>query len=120
MEEANGPPIREMRSSVDLGRSRDYMNSRSKSFSKMGPDAKIEEEMARLFLDQIQLEKEVEKLKCELAHRCDFTAEAAWHLFNLRGSQFMSKADFSESLFSYIGNSYYNREQAFLIFKRYD
>ena len=32
----------------------------------------------------------------------------------------MSKAEFSECLFSLIGNSYYNRDQASLIFSRYD
>lgn len=34
--------------------------------------------MARLILDQIYIEKEVEKLKCELAHRIDFTCMAAF------------------------------------------
>ena len=70
----------------------------------------MSEEMARIFLDQIHLEKEVEKLKCDLAHRCDFTCKEAFEIFNLRGIEAMTHAEFSESLFSYIGNSFYNRD----------
>ena len=66
--------------------------------------------MARLFLDQIHLEKEVEKVKCDLAHRCDFTCKEAFQIFNFRGIIEMTQAEFCESLFSYIGNSYFNRD----------
>ena len=45
------------------------------------------EEVARLFLDQIHLEKEVEKFKCELAHKGDFTCMNAYQLFNYRGME---------------------------------
>ena len=76
--------------------------------------------MARLFLDQIHLEREVEKLKCDLAHRIDFTCLNAWQLFNYRGLESMTMAEFSEGLYSYIGNRFYDRDQSFLIFKRYD
>ena len=76
--------------------------------------------MARIFLDQIQLEKEVEKLKCELAHRIDFTCMGAFRHFNFRGLDSLSKAEFCEGLFSYISNAYYNREQSHLLFTRYD
>ena len=71
--------------------------------------------MARLFLDQIHLEKEVEKLKCDLAHRIDFTCLNAWQLFNYRGLEAMTMAEFSESLYSYIGNRFYDRDQSYLI-----
>ena len=76
--------------------------------------------MAQLFLDQIYLEKEVEKLKMDLAHRIDFTCMSAFQTFNFRGLEVLSKQEFSESLFSYIGNSFFNREQEHLIFTRYD
>ena len=66
------------------------MHCKSSNYTKKSPDAKIEEEVARLFLDQIHLEREVEKLKCELAHRCDFTTSAAWKLFNFRGIEYLS------------------------------
>ncbi len=66
--------------------------------------------MARLFLDQIHLEKEVEKLKCDLAHRVDFTTMAAFQVFNFRGLESLSQAEFSEALFSYIGNTHYDRD----------
>ena len=76
--------------------------------------------MARLFIDQIQLENEVEKVKCDLAHRCDFTCKEGFKIFNFRGIEALSQAEFCESLFSYIGNSYYSRDQAHLMFSRYD
>ena len=69
----------------------------------------MKEEMGRTFLDQIYLEKEVEKLKNELAHRVDFTCMGAYQLFDYRGLESMSKAEFSECLFSYIGNTFYDR-----------
>ena len=89
--------------SKELGR-RSYSNSRSSKYTRKSKDQKIEEEMARLFLDQIYLEKEVEKLKCELSHRIDFTCMGAFQLFNFRGLEGMTKAEFNEALFSYIGN----------------
>ena len=45
---------------------------------------------------------------------------AAFQLFNFRSLEAMTQAEFSESLFSYIGNQFYSREQAHLTFKRYD
>ena len=81
---------------------------------------KIRKEMSQLFLDQIYLEKEVEKLKMDLAHRIDFTCMAAFQIFNFRSLEQLNKNQFSESLFSYIGNSFFNREQEHLIFIRYD
>ena len=66
--------------------------------------------MGRTFLDQIYLEKEVEKLKNELAQRIDFTCMGAYQVFDYRSLESMSKAEFSECLFSFIGNSYYNRD----------
>ena len=41
-------------------------------------ESKIRKEMSQLFLDQIYLEKEVEKLKMDLAHRIDFTCMSAF------------------------------------------
>ena len=55
-----------------------------------------------------------------MAHRCDFTCKEAFQIFNFRGIEALSYAEFCESLFSYIGNSYYNRDQAYLLFTRYD
>lgn len=42
------------------------------------------DEMAEAFLEQIALERDVERLKQELAHRIDFTCIQAWQLFNIR------------------------------------
>ena len=48
--------------------------------------------MGRTFLDQIYLEKEVEKLKNELAQRIDFTCMGAYTLFDYRNYETMSMA----------------------------
>ena len=93
---------------VELGR-REYSAHRSSAKKHLGADRRMKEEMGRTFLDQIYLEKEVEKLKCELAHRIDFTTMGAYQLFDYRGLESMSKAEFSECLFSYIGNTFYDR-----------
>ena len=76
--------------------------------------------MSQLFLDQIYLEKEVEKLKMDLSHRIDFTCMSAFQVFNFRGLEQLTKSEFSEALFSFVGNSFFNREQEHLIFTRYD
>lgn len=39
---------------------------------------RLKDEVSRTFLDQIYLEKEVEKLKLELARQVDFTCIAAY------------------------------------------
>ena len=66
--------------------------------------------MARFFLDQIHLEREVEKLKVDLAHRVDFTCLTAFHTFNMRKLEALTPAEFNECLFSYIGNKFYDRD----------
>ena len=73
-----------------------------------------------MFIEQINLERVVEKLKWDLAHRIDFTCMMAFQLFNFRGLETLNKKAFGESLFSLIGNSNYNRDQEHLIFARYD
>ena len=65
------------RVSKELGR-RSYANTRSKTFTKKPKEKQMVEEMSRLFLDQIHLEREVEKLKIDLAHRVDFTCLTAF------------------------------------------
>jgi len=42
----------------------------------------MKDELCRTLLDQIYLEKEVEKLKVELAGRGDFTPMAAFRVFD--------------------------------------
>ena len=81
-----GPPVSNEMSTCELGR-RNYSNYRSNQYSMKTPSEKMVEEVARLFLDQIHLEKEVEKIKCELAHKSDFTCMNAYQLFNYRGME---------------------------------
>ena len=75
--------------------SRSYLQSQSlyKTTSPYGVKSSIRkdsvsrvermlQELARMFMDNIYLEKEVEKLKLELSVRADFTNEEAWNVFN--------------------------------------
>ena len=66
-------------------------------------------ELARTILDQIYLEKEIEKLKAELASRSDFTCPAAFREFDFCNREKLTKPQFAESLYSYIGHELYNR-----------
>ena len=68
------------------------------------------DEMAEAFLEQITLERDVERIKCELAQRVDFTSLQAWQLFNWRSSETMGQAEFTEMLFSFIGSRLYDRD----------
>ena len=56
-----GPPVSDQMSTSELGR-RNYSNYRSSQYSMKTSTEKMVEEVARLFLDQIHLEKEVEKI----------------------------------------------------------
>ena len=65
--------------------------------------AKQQDMLARTFLDQIYLEKEVEKLKIELANQIDFTCMGAFKTFDTTGLCHLDLRDFTESLFAFIG-----------------
>lgn len=66
------------------------------------------------------MEREVEKLKCELVQRPDFTCSLAYDLLDFCRRGELSKIQFAESLYSLIGHELYNRNQSFLLFSRYD
>lgn len=55
---------------------------------------KMADELCRLFMDNVYLEKEVEKLKVALAYTQDFTHVEAWHLFDCQGLRQMDEEDF--------------------------
>ena len=65
---------------------------------------RIRTELARTFLDQIHLEKEVEKLKNEISQRVDFTCMAAFQQLDYRNYENLSEIEFMECLFTFIGN----------------
>ena len=46
----------------------------------------------------------------DLAQKIDFTCMSAFQVFNMRGLESLTKTEFSEALFSYIGNSFFNRD----------
>ena len=71
-------------------------------------------------MDQIYLEKEIENLKIGLAKCKDFTCKQAFSLFDYRNLRSLSEAEFSESMFSFIGTQFHDRSQLKLLFKRYD
>jgi Ca2+-binding EF-hand superfamily protein len=76
--------------------------------------------MAKTFMDQIYLEREIEKLKIDLANKHDFSCPLAFQVFDFYNRGELSKPQFAESLFSYIGFELYSRNQSFLLFSRYD
>lgn len=80
----------------------------------------MRDEIVKTFLDQIFLEKEVEKVKTELANRGDFTCMTAFKLFDYRGLDSLTRTEFTEALFSFVGHNLFDRNQAWLIFDRYD
>ena len=71
-DEDNQMPLRERNSDSTQQRKRKVAGKQRST------ESKIRKEMSQLFLDQIYLEKEVEKLKMDLAHRIDFTCMSAF------------------------------------------
>ena len=57
---------------------RDYSAKKSTVKRKRSRTHRMKEELCRTLLEQIYIEKEVEKVKCELAVRGDFTAMGAY------------------------------------------
>lgn len=86
---------------------RSYANKASSK--KQGP-AKIQDTLARTFLDQIYLEKEVEKLKIELSSQIDFTCMSAFKEFDVRDYCHMDLAEFTDTLLGFVGSNMFDRQ----------
>ena len=68
----------------------------------------MKQELSRTFLDNIYLEKEVEKLKIELAHQTDFTCLDAYHLI-LQSEQELGPDQFTTKIFDFIQTGLYDQ-----------
>lgn len=49
-------------------------------------------------MEQIQLEKEIENIKCLLVHHSDFSCLEAFKLFDIHNNGHLNLSDFKESL----------------------
>lgn len=83
----------------------------------------MRQELARTFLDNIYLEKEVEKLKWELSHQADFTCIQAFKLIFATHKTSQNQLDpdqFTQKLFAFSGKGHlFDKKQAVLLFIRY-
>jgi hypothetical protein len=70
-------------------------------------------------LDQIYLEKEVEKLKIELARQLDFTCHAAFRAFDESRISNFCVTTFSETILDFASQGMFDLNQASLLFARY-
>ena len=71
---------------------------------------RLKDEISRTFLDQIYLEKEVEKLKIELARQIDFTCIAAYKAFDTARLNNFDLRDFSEAVLDFAGQGMFDYE----------
>jgi len=79
----------------------------------------LKDEISRTFLDQIYLEKEVEKLKLELARQLDFTCISAYRAFDVAHLNNLDLRDFSVAVLNFAGEGMFDHEQASLLYKRF-
>ncbi len=79
--------------------------------------------MAKVFLDQIFLEKELEHAKCELALKPDFTTIDAFRLFDIEQKGELNITDFVAAFSEIIrlpNTKGQTLDDCYLIFRRYD
>ena len=105
--EARVPPKKEL--STNQLDNRSFPESFTRSATKGQTSERQKQELTRTLLDQIYLEREVEKIKQELAMKPDFNCVAAFELFDYCSRAALTKPQFAESLFSLIGHELYNR-----------
>lgn len=80
---------------------------------------KMADELCRTILDNVYLEKEVEKLKIALAYTTDFSHFEAWHLFDCQGLKQMDEEDFKQQMAAFCGMQKFNLEAARHLYIRF-
>ena len=80
----------------------------------------MRDDLIKTFIDQIYLEKEIEKFKSELAHSPDFSIMECFKLFDRSGSGFLTLSDLKDTLLNLLGHEYKSNEETYLLFKRFD
>ena len=67
-------------------------------------------------MDNVYLEREVEKLKLELAVRADFTHQGAWKQFDMRQRGHLNLHEFIEVTLDFVGLEGFKPESAHLLY----
>lgn len=84
----------------------------------------IKDDIVKVFIDQIFLEKEIEKFKSEFANISDFSCMEVFKLFDRHAKGYLALTDFKDSMRHLIQDSQYaqapSTDDIYLIFKRYD
>ena len=84
-------------------------------------ERKTRNEVCKAFLDQIFLERELERAKRDLAQKAHFTIGDAFRLFDREKRGFLSLGEFNDTIRRLIGEKPgIKLDDAYLIFKRYD
>lgn len=74
--------------------------------------------LVQVLLEQIQLEKEVEMIKCDFKTTRSFSCIEIFKVFDILNKGYINLTDFKESLRMVIGEP--NIADLYLLFKRYD
>lgn len=67
-------------------------------------EGRLFRELCNTWETQIALEKEIERLKCQLADRRDFTCMEAYCAFDYRNTNYLTLEEFNDALFTYVGH----------------
>ena len=89
--------------------------------SKM-EDPFLKEEIMKTFIDQIYLEKEIEKFKSELSKAPDFSCMECFKLFDQTSRGYLTLSDLKDTLRQLLGHEFTGAqsEETYLLFKHYD
>ena len=67
-------------------------------------------EVCQMFLNNMYLESEVEKLKLELARQTDFTCYEAFRVFDRNSISYFDLHDFTETMLKFVGSQGFERD----------
>eukprot|EP01017_Pseudomicrothorax_dubius_P035761 TRINITY_DN5056_c0_g1_i1.p1 TRINITY_DN5056_c0_g1~~TRINITY_DN5056_c0_g1_i1.p1 ORF type:complete len:597 (+),score=162.32 TRINITY_DN5056_c0_g1_i1:82-1872(+) len=112
---------RESRMTEDVRRKLDYTSQTFGFAPRQSPEKRSREVEARflkVLMEFVSMDKEVERLKQDLALRVDFNLMDAFHYFDEEGKGFVHLSRFESKLQSL--GIYPNRDDVYLLIRRYD
>lgn len=77
-----------------------------------------EEHLAKALKDQIELDKELENLRNDLALKSDFNLLDAFKIFDVYGKGYITSGEFEDGLREF--NAYPTRDELYLVFRKFD
>lgn len=83
-------------------------------------EGRLFRELCNTWETQIALEKEIERLKCQLAERRDFTCMEAYAAFDYRNTGYLTMEEFNDCLFTYVGHQSADNRLGVYVFMRHD